>query len=64
MMTELGFGQLFDRKPLFVDNTGALHIAGESKYLGQLMHETHRSTVLLIQELVKKERINIHQVVT
>lgn len=31
-MTELGFGHLFNRVPLFVHNTGALHTASNSTY--------------------------------
>ena len=37
-MAELGFGKLFHIVPLFVDNTGALHIAG---------NRTYRPTILL-----------------
>ena len=37
-MAELGFGKLFHSVPLFVDNTGALHIAG---------NRTYRPTILL-----------------
>ena len=32
MMAELGFGKLFNSVQLFVDNTGALHIKGNSTY--------------------------------
>ena len=32
MTAELGFGRLFESVPLFGDNTGALHMAGNSTY--------------------------------
>ena len=32
MTAELGFGRLFESVPLFGDNTGALHTAGNSTY--------------------------------
>ena len=38
VMAALGFPQLFDSVPLFFDNTGALHIAG---------NRTYRPTILL-----------------
>ncbi|CAM9240520.1 unnamed protein product [Laminaria digitata] len=38
MMTELGFGKLFDSVQCFVDNTDALHIAGNSTYSSRTKH--------------------------
>ena len=38
VMAALGFPQLFDSVPLFFDNTGALHIAGNSTYSSRTKH--------------------------
>ena len=46
MMTELGFGKRFPSVPLFVDNTGALHITGNSTYSSRTKH-TRRPTILV-----------------
>ena len=50
MMTELGFGQMFDIVPLFVDNTGALHIAGISTYSSR----TKRTVLLFSLSSLRK----------
>lgn len=38
MMTELGFGKLLNSAPLFGDNTGALHVTGNSTYSSRTKH--------------------------
>ena len=64
MMAELGFGKRFRSVlPLFVDNTGALHIAGNSsKYSSRTKHIALR--FFIFKELVKEGRITIHHVAT
>ena len=61
-MAELGFGKLFHSVPLFVDNTGALHIAGNSTYSSRTKHIALR--FFFIKQLVKEGRITIHHVAT
>lgn len=62
MMTELGFGKLFDSVPLFGDNTGALHIARNSTYSSRTKHTAFR--FFYFKELVKDGKIAIHHVAT
>ena len=38
VIAELGFGKPFESVPLFGDNTGALHIAGNSTYSSTMKH--------------------------
>ena len=51
MMVELGFGKLFESVPLFGDNTGALHIAGNSTYSSRTKHIALR--FIFLNEQVK-----------
>ena len=60
MMAELGFGKLFKSVPLFSDNTGALHIAGNSTYSSRTKHIALR--FVFLKELDKDGRITIHHV--
>ena len=62
MMAELGFGKLFESVPLFDDNTGALHIAGNSIYSSRMKHIALR--FFYLKELVKDGKITIHHVAT
>ena len=62
MMTELGFGKLLNSVPLFVDDTGVLHIAGNSTYSSRTRHITLRFFFPI--ELIKEGRITIHHVAT
>ena len=61
-MTELGFGKLLNSVPLFVDDTGVLHIAGNSTYSSRTRHITLRFFFPI--ELIKEGRITIHHVAT
>ena len=61
-MAELGFGKLFHSVPLFVDNTGALHIAGNSTYSSRTKHIGLR--FFSLKERVKEGRITIHHLAT
>ena len=45
MMAELGFETLFESVPLFGDNTGALHIAGNSTYNSRTKHIALRASL-------------------
>jgi len=38
MMKELGFGTRFDSVPLYIDNTSALHVAGNRTYSSRVKH--------------------------
>ena len=62
MMAELGVGKLFESVPLFGDNTGALHIAGNSTYRSCTKHIVLRCFYL--KGLVKDGKITIHYVAT
>ena len=62
MMTELGFGKLFAGVPLFGDNTGALHISGNSNYSSRTKHVA--LSFFHLKELVKDGKIPIHHVAT
>ena len=62
MMAELGFGKLFESVPLFGDNTGALHIAGNSTYSSRTKHIALR--FFYLKELIKDGKITIHHVAT
>jgi len=62
MMKELGFGTRFDSVPLYIDNTSALHVAGNRTYSSRVKHVALR--YFFIQELVKEGRISIHYVKT
>ena len=57
MMAELGFGKLFESVPLFGDNTGALHIAGNSTYSSRTEHIALR---FLLLEGASQGRQNYH----
>ena len=61
-MTELRFGKRFHSVPLFVDNTGALHMACNSTYSSRTKHNAIR--FFFLKELVKEGRITIHHVAT
>ena len=52
MMSELGFGKSFDSVPLFIDNTSALHIAGNRTYIPRAKHIALRY-YFFVQELVE-----------
>ena len=62
MMTELGFEKLFESVPLFGDNTGALHIAGNSTYSPRTKHTALR--FFYLKKLIKNGKITIHHVAT
>ena len=52
----------FDSVPLYVDDTSALHVAGNRTYSSRVKHVASR--YFFIQELVEKGRIVIHYVKT
>ena len=52
MMSELGFGESFDSVPLHIDNTSALHIAGNRTYIPRAKHIALRH-YFFVQELVE-----------
>ena len=62
MMAELGFGKLFESVPLFGDNTGALHIAGNGTYSSRTKHIA--LCFFYLKELVTDDEITIHHVET
>ena len=62
MMAELGFGKRFESASLFGDNTGALHIAGNTAYSSRTKHIALR--LFYLKGLVKDGRITIHHVAT
>ena len=62
MMEELGFKDGFDSVPLFVNNTSALHVAGNRTYSPRTKHIAVR--YFFIQELVEAGTITIHNMKT
>ena len=62
IMADLRFGKLFESVPLFVDNTGALHIAGNITYSSRTKHTALRLIFFKVQ--VKDGKITIHHVAT
>ena len=62
MMEELGFGTRYDSVQLYIDNTSALHVAGNRTYSSRVKHVALR--YFFIQELVKEGRITVKYVKT
>ena len=60
MMSELGFGESFSNVPLHIDNTSALHVAGNRIYSPRAKHIALRY-YFFVQELVEG-KVNIHYV--
>ena len=60
MMAELGFGESFGSVPLHIDNTSALHIAGNRTYIPRAKHIV-LSYYLFVQELMEG-KVSIHYV--
>ena len=61
MMSELGFGESFGSVPLHIDNTSALHIAGNRTYSPRAKHIALRY-YFFVQELVEEGKVSIHYV--
>ena len=62
MTAELGFGKLFEPVPLFGDNTGTLHIAGNSTSSSRTNHIALR--FFCSKELIRDGKITMHHVPT
>ena len=60
MMAEVEFEKLLESVSLFGDNTGALHITGNSTYSSRTIHIAVR--FFHLKELVKDGIITIHHV--
>ena len=58
MMSEMGFGESFGSMPLHIDNTSALHIAGNSTYSPRTKHIALR--YFFMQDLVGEGKVSIH----
>ena len=61
-IVELGFGNQFKSVPLFGNNAGALHIAGNITYSSHTKHIA--LSFFYSKELVKDDKITIHHVAT
>ena len=57
MMKKMGLSTRFDSVPPCIDNTSALHAAGNRTYSSRVKHVPLR--YFFIQELVKEGRINV-----
>ena len=57
MMLELDFKEEFGGLPLYIDNTSALHVAGNRTYSPRAKHIALR--YLFVQELVEEVKITI-----
>ena len=62
MMLELGFKEGFGSVPLYIDNTSALHIAGNRTYSPRAKHIALR--YFFVHELVEEGMVTIHFVET
>ena len=62
MMMELGFTQGFRSVPVYIDNTSALHVAGNRTFSPRAKHIALRC--FFVQESVKVGKITIHFVKT
>ena len=62
MMMELGFTEGFRSVPVYIDNTSALHVAGNRTFSPRAKHIALR--YLFVQELVKEGNVTIHFVKT
>ena len=62
MMLELGFKEGFGSVPLYIDNTSALHVAGNRTYSLRAKHIALR--YFFVQELVKEGKITTYFVKT
>ena len=58
MMTELGFKEDFKSVPLHIDNTSALHVAGNQTYSSRAKHVA--LSYFYIREIIKEEHVSIH----
>ena len=61
MMLELSFGESFGNVPLHIDNTLALHVAGNRTYIPRPKHIALRYYYFFVQELVES-KVSIHYV--
>ena len=59
---ELGFGTRFHSVPLYIDNTSALHVAGNRTDTSRVKHVA--LPYFFIQELVKEGRVTVKYVKT
>ena len=60
IMLELGFDKRFGSVPLYIDNTSALHVAGNRTYSPRAKHIVLR--YFFVQELVMKGKVRVHYV--
>ncbi|CAM9119850.1 unnamed protein product [Ascophyllum nodosum] len=58
VMTELGFTEGFWSAPVYIDNTSALHVAGNNTFSPRAKHIPLR--YFFVEELVKDGKANIH----
>ena len=58
MMMELGFTEGFRSVPVSMDNTSALHVAGNRTFSPRAKHIALR--YFFVQELVKEGKVTIH----
>ena len=62
MMLELGLDESFGRVPVYIDNTSALHFAGNRTYSPRVKRIVLR--YFFVEELVEEGNISIHYVKT
>ena len=62
MMMELGFTDGFWSIPVYIDNTSALHLAGNRTFSPRAKHIALR--YVFVQDLVKEGKVTIHFVKT
>ena len=62
MMMELGFTEGFRSVSVYIDNTSALHVAGNRTFSPRAKRNALR--YFFVQELVKRRKVTIHFVMT
>ena len=60
MMLELGFDESFGSVPLYIDNTSALHVAGNRNCSPRAKHIALR--YFFVQELLEEGKVSIHYI--
>ena len=62
MMEELGFEETFKCVPVHIDNTSALHVAGNKTYSSRAKHVVLK--VFYVHEIIQEGKVSIHYIPT
>ena len=62
MMGEVGFEEMFKCVSIHIDNTSALHVAGNKTYSSRAKHVALR--LFYVREIIQEGKISIHYIPT